>query len=63
MSRRTAATIRRPEPHLYRQDPDAPGTCVRCHLIKANDVHVDQLPDNPDAAAHDRAVLGEKDED
>jgi len=63
VSRRTIASIRRPEPHLYHQDPDAPGTCVHCHLIRSNDVHVDALPaTHPDARARDNAILGERED-
>lgn len=45
MSHRSIATIHRPPPHFYRNNPDAPGTCQRCHLIRGNDVH------DPKAAA------------
>lgn len=39
MARRTIATLRRPDPHEYVEDPDAPGTCATCHLIEANKLH------------------------
>lgn len=63
MSRRTAATIRRPRPHLYEEDAHNPDTCARCHLIRSNDVHIDadQLPDNPTADT-DARRLGERQE-
>lgn len=59
MSRRTAATIRRPAVHVFIADPDDAQVCATCQLIERNDVH--QLPD-PGAAARDRdaAVLGER---
>lgn len=38
MARRTVATIHRPDPHDYDEDPDAPGAC-RCRLLQRNDVH------------------------
>lgn len=42
---RSIATIRRPDPHDYYDDPEARGTCKHCHLIKKNNVH------DPDAVA------------
>lgn len=39
MSRRTAATIPRPDPHLPVPDPENPGCCRRCHLIDAAGIH------------------------
>jgi hypothetical protein len=63
VSRRTTATMRRPNPHLYQQDPDAPGTCVHCHLIKRNEAHVDQLPAvDPAVVEHEHRRLGERED-
>jgi hypothetical protein len=39
MSRRTIATIPRPEPHEPEPDPDAPGRCRRRHLMDTAGVH------------------------
>ncbi|XTZ18164.1 hypothetical protein ACQSSU_12720 [Micromonospora echinospora] len=38
MSRRTIATVRRPEPHRYAEAPSIPGRCT-CGLPEANNVH------------------------
>lgn len=37
--------------HLYQTDPDAPGTCAVCHLIRANRAHIDALPPTDPAVA------------
>jgi hypothetical protein len=64
VSRRTAATIRRPRPHLYEEDTHNPGTCARCHLLRPNDVHLDQLPPTDPAVTEAEARrLGEHQED
>jgi hypothetical protein len=55
-----AAARRRPTPHRYFDDPDARGTCRRCHLIRANDVHAAPEPDV--VFDHARAAAGERDE-
>ncbi|SCL16453.1 hypothetical protein GA0074692_6826 [Micromonospora pallida] len=39
MSRRTIATIRRPDPHPYQESDQTPGCCHRCRLPEANGVH------------------------
>lgn len=66
MARRTAATIRRPGPHRYREDPAAPGTCQQCHLIEANGVHDDDAAAQAENEAATRRAerdrrLGERD--
>ncbi|RLK13299.1 hypothetical protein DER29_4316 [Micromonospora sp. M71_S20] len=38
MSRRTIATVRRPDPHRYAAAPGVPGRCT-CGLPEANGVH------------------------
>ena len=43
MARRTIATLKRPDPHDYVEDPEAPGTCKTCHLIEVNKLHDPEL--------------------
>lgn len=64
MSHRTAATIQRGQPHVPREDPDVPGTCIHCHrtLGLPNDRHVDQLPTvDPDITAAEHRRIGDHD--
>lgn len=62
MSHRTVATIKRPGPHLFVNDPDAPGTCLRCHLLRKNESHVDHLPDtDPAVTALEARRTGDRD--
>lgn len=51
---RTIATIQRPDPHDFENDPAYPGCCRVCRLIEANGVH------SAAAIAEHRAALAVK---
>lgn len=66
MSRRTAASIERGPEHIPQEDPDAPGTCIRCHrpLAAPNDRHTDQLPTvDPAITEAEARRYGEREDD
>jgi len=49
---------KRPDPHRYEENPDAPGTCQRCPLIRRNEVHDEDRLAELEALAADRAREG-----
>lgn len=58
---RRHSTAARAKTHLWLEDPDVPGTCVHCALLRANDVH--QLPaTDPAAADLEARRMGERPE-
>lgn len=71
MARRTLATIERPGPHVFDEDPDVPPDWkgqrfCRCRLREDDSVHVtaqqlvaDLPPASPEAKELDARILGE----
>lgn len=60
--------VSRGRPHHYQQDPDTPGVCRWCPLIRANRIHDPDLVAQAEAedhavAAQVRAQCGERDEE
>lgn len=60
--------VSRVRPHHYREDPDTPGVCRHCPLIRANRIHDPTAVAQVEAEDHAvatavRAQCGERDEE